>query len=348
MAASRRAYLAPWVIAVVGALVPAGLNAQGVASSGPRVLGEAIGTPAPAEIRRSTRGLSGALRAAIVLHTPIGDASATTEARLAGSPAGETDEDVWIAMFDPPGDLLGEPVGGATRTRGGPDAPGIYTIERWNPSTREPAEVSPVSMIAAVPFAAKTAGHLNGYHIGRYPVEGSGRLDRYAPPIGFIEVTRENQDFRISEHFRLRDFLTKDQFDIWPKYLALDLRLIDKLELVLQELNAMGVRADRLHVMSGFRTPQYNGPGENGRATLSRHTYGDAADVWVDNDGDGYMDDLNQDGRMDLSDARVILRAVERVEARHPELIGGAGLYVANSAHGPFIHIDARGIHSRW
>src|SRR5690606_14021695 len=201
------------------------------------------------------------------------------------------------------------------------------------------APSAPLTPIAPVPASRTRDGVLNGYHIGRYPAEGSGRTDRYAPPTGFIEVTPENQDLQISEHFRLRHFLTKDQFDVWPKYLALDLRLIDKLELVLQELNAMGVRADRMHVMSGFRTPQYNGPGEGGRARLSRHTYGDAADVWVDSDGDGYMDDLNGDGRRDLHDAAVILKAVERVEAKYPELVGGAGLYAANSAHGPFIHI---------
>ena len=70
-------------------------------------------------------------------------------------------------------------------------------------------------------------------------------------------MTPENQDFAVCEHFRLRNFLTKDQFAVWPKYLALDLRLVDKLELVIQELNAMGIRAGA-RVMSGFRTPQYN------------------------------------------------------------------------------------------
>ncbi|HET7274741.1 MAG TPA: hypothetical protein VFI91_06150, partial [Longimicrobiaceae bacterium] len=76
--------------------------------------------------------------------------------------------------------------------------------------------------------------------------------------------------------------------------------------------------------------------------------YGDAADVWVDSDRNGYMDDLNGDGRSDYEDTYVLLRAVDRVERAHPELIGGAGQYAANSAHGPFVHIDARGNHARW
>jgi hypothetical protein len=76
--------------------------------------------------------------------------------------------------------------------------------------------------------------------------------------------------------------------------------------------------------------------------------YGDAADIWIDNDGDGRMDDLNRDGRVDLEDAAFVSAAVDRVEQAHPELVGGAGIYPANSAHGPFTHIDARGYRARW
>jgi uncharacterized protein YcbK (DUF882 family) len=192
-------------------------------------------------------------------------------------------------------------------------------------------------------------GRLNGYHIGYYPTEGSNRTDAYAPPTGFVEVTLENRDLRISEHLTLGQFLTQDQRSVWPKYVAIDPRLIDKLELVILELRAMGVLADRMVVMSGFRTPQYNQNRLGNPATsLSRHQFGDAADVWVDNEGDWYMSDLNGDGRRDINDARVILEAVGRVERRHPELAGGAGVYRANRTRGPFIHIDVRGTRARW
>jgi hypothetical protein len=76
--------------------------------------------------------------------------------------------------------------------------------------------------------------------------------------------------------------------------------------------------------------------------------FGDAADVFVDNDGDGRMDDLNHDGRVDHRDARVILDAAERVEGLHPELRGGVGVYRATSSHGPFAHVDVRGWRARW
>jgi hypothetical protein len=207
---------------------------------------------------------------------------------------------------------------------------------------------SAVTVVTQVPASEKRGGHLNGYHIGVYPTEGSDRSDVYAPPTGFIEVFPVTTDLQVSQHLTIGQFLTKDQFDVWPKYVALDFRLIDKLELVVQELRAMGVRAHRIHVMSGFRTPQYNGPGGDGRAELSRHMWGDAADVWIDDDGDGRIDDLNGDGITDMNDAIVMMRAVDRVEHRYPALVGGAGVYPETAAHGPYIHIDARGHHSRW
>lgn len=230
-----------------------------------------------------------------------------------------------------------------------PAEPGIYRLELRGAG--QILLVDDFDLIVKVPFHAKKSGYLKGYLIGTYPAESRRRPpgDRYAPPEGFIEVTRENRGLRLSDHFVIGEFLTKNQANVWPKYVVVEPRLVDKLELVLQELNAMGVKAERMVVMSGYRTPQYNRQGLNrGRASLSRHQFGDAADVWVDNDGDWYMDDLNGDGRRDTRDARVMLEAVERVERKYPELVGGAGIYPDNGVHGPFIHIDVRGTRARW
>jgi hypothetical protein len=212
------------------------------------------------------------------------------------------------------------------------------------------------AQITLTPFTAKQRGRVGLYFIGNWPGERGARgpskapADRYANPRGFIQVTQENQDTRVSEHFRLRDFLTHDQPNVWPKYLVLEIRNVDKLELVLEDLARRGVNTEGVVVMSGFRTPQYNSGGGNtgGRAGLSRHMYGDAADVYIDNDRNGTMDDLNHDGRVDVGDSRFILESVERVEREHPELIGGAGVYIACCGHGPFIHIDSRGYRARW
>ena len=211
--------------------------------------------------------------------------------------------------------------------------------------------VTDFSVITLRPFSDKRRGKIGSYLLGSWPTEGGRvRAKGYVTPSGFIEVTQENQDTHVSDHFRLRDFLTKGQGNVWPKYLVLDTRLIDKLELVLAELQAMGYTTSGVVVMSGFRTPTYNETGgdPSGRAALSRHMYGDAADIFIDNDGNGSMDDLDRDRRITIRDVGVIEEAVNRVERAHPTLIGGTGIYKATSAHGPFIHIDTRGFRARW
>ena len=231
-----------------------------------------------------------------------------------------------------------------------PKDPGVYKLAvEMNKATRP---IDDLRVITLVPFAEKKKDRIGLYYLGRWPFEGRGTPPRpsYANPTGFVEVTRENQDTAVSEHFKLRDFLTKDQFDVWPKYLLIDSRLIDKLELIVQELEEEGHPVKHVQIMSGFRTPIYNHSGGNtgGRASLSRHMYGDAADICVDNDRDGMMDDLNGDGRIDAADSEVIARAAERVEAKYPALVGGVGIYPACCGHGPFTHVDVRGYRARW
>ena len=231
-----------------------------------------------------------------------------------------------------------------------PKRPGIYKLAvEMNKATRP---IDDLRVITLVPFAEKKNDRIGLYYLGRWPFEGKGAPPRpsYANPTGFVEVTRENQDTAVSEHFKLRDFLTKDQFDVWPKYLLIDSRLIDKLELIVQELEEEGHPVEHVQIMSGFRTPIYNHRGGNtgGRAGLSRHMYGDAADIFVDNDRNGVMDDLNGDGKVDPADAEVVARAAERVEAKYPALVGGVGIYPACCGHGPFTHVDVRGYRARW
>lgn len=206
-------------------------------------------------------------------------------------------------------------------------------------------------VVTLEPFAVQQRSLVNGYRVGQWPrnVISSGDA-RYDRPAGYITVTPENESTAVSKRFRLRDFLTHDQAAVWPKVLVLQTALLDKLELVGDQLHADGLPS-ALHIMSGFRTPQYNARGvgaKGGRATQSRHMFGDAADVIVDANGDGRMDDLNGDGRITIRDARVLLAAAEGIERKHPELVGGLSAYPATSAHGPFVHIDARGVRARW
>ncbi len=231
-----------------------------------------------------------------------------------------------------------------------PSNPGMYHLAVQLGQATE--AIDNLNVITLVPFAQKQAGHIGLYYLGTWPFERGGRpkTPAYANPAGFIEVTPQNADTPLSEHFKLRDFLTKDQPNVWPKYILLNPKLLDKLELTIQELERSGHPVRHMQIMSGFRTPEYNYTGGNtqGRANLSRHMYGDASDVFVDNDRNGVMDDLNGDGRVDVRDAEVILQAAERVEKAHPELVGGVGVYSACCGHGPFTHIDVRGYRARW
>jgi hypothetical protein len=210
----------------------------------------------------------------------------------------------------------------------------------------------PFTLITMLPFGSKTKGRVGGYRVGWWPGERRHlRSSAYANPDGFIRVTPDNEDTPVSDHFRLRDFLTHDQADVWPKYLVLREELVDKLELIIDDLGQHGHPNVHLVILSGFRTPEYNSLAvgrRGGRARDSRHQFGDAADIYVDDDGDGIMDDLNGDGRIDSRDARVLLASVDRVEAAHPELVGGAGVYRGTRAHGPFLHVDVRGEAVRW
>jgi hypothetical protein len=277
----------------------------------------------------SARGISGKLRATIQ-----------------PAPAALTPDTL------PPGSSLEYSNGGEVASA--PKASGIWGVVLAVGNALRP--ISNFNVITMLPFSTKQNGKIGTYYVGNWPSEtkkvGPSKAPptAYANPAGFIEVTQQNADTPVSEHFRLRDFITHDQPNVWPKYLVLQQRLVDKLELVLEDLTAHGVDVSRVHVMSGFRSPQYNYTGGNtvGRADLSRHMYGDAADIYIDDNGDGQMDDLNHDRKISVADSKVISEAVDRVEAAHPELVGGAGVYTAAPGHGPFIHIDTRGYRARW
>jgi uncharacterized protein YcbK (DUF882 family) len=125
--------------------------------------------------------------------------------------------------------------------------------------------------------------------------------------------------------------------------------MLIKLETLLEASNERGWKADTFFVMSGFRTPYYNRSIGNTTST-SRHLYGGAADIWIDHDGDGQMDDLNRDGKINRQDARVLADLAESLSERGGRdwPAGGIGIYNATAAHGPFLHIDARGYKARW
>lgn len=223
-----------------------------------------------------------------------------------------------------------------------PGRPGFYRLAIVRGLERHVIAEPMVAVM--VPFTQKIGSTLNGYRIGTYVAE---RIASHDHPAGFVEVGEGDLDLHVSTHLRLGDFVTHDQqTDVWPKYVALNPRLLDKLELVLAKIGAQAKVARSsffeqdvaLDVHSGYRTPAHN-RGVWRAASDSRHQYGDAADVAIDADGDG---------RVTLRDEALVARAVDQVEDEHPDLAGGLGLYTSGLYRTPYVHIDTRGTRSRW
>ncbi|MBI2796269.1 MAG: DUF882 domain-containing protein [Gemmatimonadetes bacterium] len=222
-----------------------------------------------------------------------------------------------------------------------PDRPGFYRLALVADGQRR--MVNGVTVGVLVPFEEKQGRTLNGYRMGTW----RGERDRvHEVPSGFLEVRESDVDRPLTRHLRVSDFLTHDGQAQWPRYIAVDGRLLDKLELVLEVLEQaqgamrVGAGAPRfaIEVRSGFRTPYHNAR-VPGSARDSRHQFGEAADVQVD---------VDRDGRFTLKDLRRVVKAIETVEREHPDLQGGLGLYTSRRHGAPYVHMDVRGDRVRW
>ncbi len=213
---------------------------------------------------------------------------------------------------------------------------------------RDPEETSFINVAVTIPAAQQKKGRLNGYHIGDYPLEPMRGLSIYERPQGFVEVHPEHLSLPVSPRFTLGQFLCK-QASGYPKYLLLNSRLLQKLEYLLDRLNESGYPVVNFEIMSGYRTPIYNALIGNGR--YSRHLWGDAADIFIDqHPRDGVMDDLNKDGVIDKADALWLVNFIESLDERedYQSFVGGLSPYDSTAAHGPFVHVDVRGWRARW
>ena len=201
-------------------------------------------------------------------------------------------------------------------------------------------QVEGLTMAVLVPFEEKEGAMLRGYRIGTYLAERV--RGRQSPPTGFLEITPADVDLQITKHLRVGDFLNHDQVGVWPSYAAVNPKLLDKLELVIQEIarwhGDKAVADIEIDVHSGFRAPEHNRKVRRA-ASDSQHQYGDAADVAID---------ANGDGKLTAIDSRMVGLAVEIVELKHPELVGGLGIYTTGHSSTNYVHIDVRGRRARW
>jgi uncharacterized protein YcbK (DUF882 family) len=221
---------------------------------------------------------------------------------------------------------------------------GVYPLKVNNPVG---ATVADFVAFVMVPAKAVRNGVLNGFQIGFYPAKPLKGNPIYVPPKGFIEVSNDNEDTKMSPNFRIKEFLTKQKSG-YPKYVVIDERLIFLLEAIGAHLEPRGWDADDIFIMSGYRTPYYNKQLDD--TTYSLHQWGRAADIFLDKDKNGRMDDFNKDKVISRDDAVALADVLEGL-AKTAELrsfIGGIGIYGSTSAHGPFVHVDTRPWKARW
>jgi uncharacterized protein YcbK (DUF882 family) len=225
-----------------------------------------------------------------------------------------------------------------------PVRPGVYEMKVKDPAGSTIADFSAFVM---VPAAAVRDGVLNNYRIGFYPDAPLKGNPIYVPPKGFVEVTHENEDEKVSENFRIKQFVAKQESG-FPKYVVLDERLVFLLEAIGRHLESRGWDADDIVVMSGYRTPFYNKLLDD--TAYSLHQWGRAADIFLDKDGNGRMDDLNKDHVVSKQDAIDLAQLLESLAttAELSGFIGGVGIYDSTPAHGPFVHVDTRPWRARW
>lgn len=247
---------------------------------------------------------------------------------------------VWQRLSDSA--EVGIPIRLVSDTLTAPQMPGFYRLVLVRDGFHRVVDGLTVAVL--VPFNEKHGPTLDGYRIGTFPGE---RHHADGLPEGFVKIMPNVEDLAITKHLRLADFLTRDGQTTWPRFAAVDPKVLDKLELVVERI--AGMRRHRsaadtgnvqvlLNVHSAFRTPLYNRHVARA-AHDSRHQYGDAVDVAIDADGDG---------RLTARDTRLVAQAVDSVEAEHPDLVGGMGVYTGHAYRHPYVHIDARGERVRW
>ncbi|MEJ2893283.1 D-Ala-D-Ala carboxypeptidase family metallohydrolase [Pseudoalteromonas sp. B5MOD-1] len=218
-----------------------------------------------------------------------------------------------------------------------PENAGFYSLVLSNNKTSKRLLV-----IVKKPFNANNK-QLNNYQIGLYPAPYKG-YTQYSAPNGFIEIFKKDLTRQLTPHVQVKNVICK-QVSGFPKYLYVNNDGLMMLEELLTFVQNEGIKVSKFAFISGYRTPHYNRSIGNGKH--SRHQYGDAFDLYIDEDGDGRMDDLNGDGKLTIADVDVLYKVFEKFQ-KQSRYNGGIGRYKPASHHGGFVHIDNRGFTARW
>jgi hypothetical protein len=261
---------------------------------------------------------------------------------------------LWTVGDEVPLTVAGAPLANATQA--GPNAA----------AARIALDVVVLARVESETKGDKTVVRVNGKSIGAYvnPLASSVKRVRehaafYQPPKLFALLTPETAKLRLGPDFELgqliafKDYTGNDGHKVFTTerhtdVLPLRLDLIEKLIKLRERLRQKGVAVTRFAVTSGFRTPDYNRQIHG--AQLSRHCYGDAVDIYIDENNDHHMDDLNGDGKIDRKDGLVIANACRELELEGAVVPGGIGVYEwhGDESVRSHVHIDCRGYISRW
>ncbi len=220
-----------------------------------------------------------------------------------------------------------------------PKTPGFYQVT----TNHETLGSGMLQLVVKTPIDTARVKQVNGYQINQYPKPYKG-LTQYSQPQGLIEINKTVESRYLSDLVQVKDVMCKQRSG-YPKYLLVDTEGLKMLDELYAYLKAKGLNFTRFSFISGYRTPYYNRMIGNGKH--SRHLYGDAFDLYIDENGDHRMDDLNQDGRQDKKDIDYLYQLFLTF-LKDNNRKGGVGKYLPNSRHGGFVHIDNRGFNARW
>lgn len=204
-----------------------------------------------------------------------------------------------------------------------------------------------LNLLVVQPSEQAHSGFIDHFQVGHYPTPREQYQDVERMPKGFLRVSPRMVDMPLTPNMILRRFLSKQASD-FPKYVYVNEKLLLLLESFLKTVKKQGYNINSFAFVSGFRTPFYNE--RLGNIVYSPHIFGDAADIYIDADGDHRLDDLNRDGLINQSDTRFLIGLAERFKKSTygAKFVGGIGHYPPTKQHGGFIHLDTRGYKARW
>lgn len=173
-------------------------------------------------------------------------------------------------------------------------------------------------------------------------------LASYRYPGTWVSLDKSDSDWILTEGVSLTSLFVHNHSQSGSEcWVPFRYALVDTIATIRKALVTQGLPAASLHLLSAFRNPAYNR--KVGSSSFSRHLYGDAFDFVIDRNGDGKMDDLTGDSRVDRSDALWCVALIETLQARKLIPMGGIGVYTfARGKHRVSLHVDIRGHRATW